>query len=191
MLSTLKLYITKNQNQCDRLESVRSSTPEICREKMKQVFDVIMNGTETDTQNFIKDFKDEFKSVPIEDIAKTSGTDDIEKYKDRVTLFRKGCPIHVRGSILYNHHLVQNKLHKRYQQIQSGDKVKLVYLKVPNPIQQNVISFPGILPKELELTKYIDYDTQFDKVFLTPIQGILDALGWSAEKVDTIEDFFT
>jgi DNA polymerase elongation subunit (family B) len=173
------------------LESVRSSTPEICREKMKQAFDVIMNGTEQDAQIFIKDFKEEFKSVPIEDIAKTSGTDDIEKYKDKATLFRKGCPIHVRGSILYNHHLVKNKLNKKYEQIQSGDKVKLIYLKVPNPIQQNIISFPGVLPKELELTKYIDYDTQFDKVFLTPIQGILDALGWSAEKVDTIEDFFT
>jgi hypothetical protein len=158
---------------------------------MKQVFDVIMNGTESDTQIFIKEFRDEFKSVPIEDIAKTSGTDDIEKYKDRVTLFKKGCPIHVRGSILYNDYLKKKGLNKKFVSINSGDKVKLVYLKVPNPLQQNVISFPGVLPKEMELTKYIDYDTQFSKVFLTPIQGILDALGWSAEKIDTIEDFFT
>jgi len=173
------------------LESVRSSTPEICREKMKEAFNVIMNGTEEDTQNFIKDFKDEFKSLPVEDIAKTSGTDDIEKYKDKAMLFRKGCPIHVRGAILYNHHLAQKKLNKKYVSIQSGDKVKLIYLKMPNPIQQNVISFPGVLPKEMELTKYIDYDTQFNKVFLTPIEGILDALGWSSEKINTIEDFFT
>ena len=190
VLNSEGVHYEKPKISVTGLESVRSSTPEICREKMKQTFDVIMNGTESDTQKFIKDFKDEFKSAPIEDIAKTSGTDDIEKYKDRTTLFRKGTPIHVRGSILYNHYLAQKKLNKKYESIQSGDKVKLIYLKVPNPIQQNVISFPGVLPKEMELTKYIDYDTQFDKVFLTPIQGILDALGWSAEKIDTLEDFF-
>lgn len=190
VLNSEGVHYEKPKISVTGLESVRSSTPEICREKMKQTFDVIMNGTESDAQKFIKDFKDEFKSAPIEDIAKTSGTDDIEKYKDRTTLFRKGTPIHVRGSILYNHHLAQKKLNKKYESIQSGDKVKLIYLKVPNPIQQNVISFPGVLPKEMELTKYIDYDTQFDKVFLTPIQGILDALGWSAEKIDTLEDFF-
>lgn len=190
VLNSEGVHYEKPKISVTGLESVRSSTPEICREKMKQTFDVIMNGTESDAQKFIKDFKDEFKSAPIEDIAKTSGTDDIEKYKDRTTLFRKGTPIHVRGSILYNHYLAQKKLNKKYESIQSGDKVKLIYLKVPNPIQQNVISFPGVLPKEMELTKYIDYDTQFDKVFLTPIQGILDALGWSAEKIDTLEDFF-
>ncbi len=191
VLNSEGVHYEKPKISVTGLESVRSSTPEVCREKMRSVFSVIMNGTESDVQIYIKDFKDEFKSLPVEAIAKTSGTDDIEKYKHPVTLFRKGCPIHVRGSIVYNHHLAQNKLAKRYPAIQSGDKVKLIYMKVPNPIQQNVISFPGVLPKEMELTKYIDYDTQFDKVFLTPIQGILDALGWSSEKVDTIEDFFT
>jgi len=191
VLNSEGVHYEKPKISVTGLESVRSSTPEICREKMKQAFDVIMNGTEADTQIFIKEFRDEFKSVPIEDIAKTSGTDDIEKYKDRVTLFKKGCPIHVRGSILYNDYLKKKGLNKKFVSINSGDKVKLVYLKVPNPLQQNVISFPGVLPKEMELTKYIDYDTQFSKVFLTPIQGILDALGWSAEKIDTIEDFFT
>ena len=191
VLNSEGVHYEKPKISVTGLESVRSSTPEVCREKMRSVFSVIMNGTESDVQIYIKDFRDEFKSLPVEAIAKTSGTDDIEKYKHPVTLFRKGCPIHVRGSIVYNHHLAQNKLSKRYPSIQSGDKVKLVYMKVPNPIQQNVISFPGVLPEEMELTKYIDYDTQFSKVFLTPIQGILDSLGWSSEKVDTIEDFFT
>jgi len=191
VLNSEGVHYEKPKISVTGLESVRSSTPEVCREKMRSVFNVIMNGTESDVQIYIKEFKDEFKSLPVEAIAKTSGTDDIEKYKHPVTLFRKGCPIHVRGSIVYNHHLAQNKLAKRYPSIQSGDKVKLVYMKVPNPIQQNVISFPGVLPKEMELTKYIDYDTQFNKVFLTPIQGILDSLGWSSERIDTIEDFFT
>lgn len=172
------------------LESVRSSTPEICREKMKELFAIIMNKGEIETQKFIMDFRDEFKTLDLEKIGKTSGTDDIDKYTTKQSLYKKGCPIHVRGCILYNHFLSEKKLEKKYVKIQSGDKVKFIYLKIPNPIKENIISFPGVLPKEMCLESYIDYDTQFEKVFLSPIQHILDALGWSTEKVNTIEDFF-
>ena len=173
------------------LESVRSSTPEICREKMKQLFGIIMNKDEIETQKFISNFRSEFRNLDLEEIGKTSGTDDIDKYIDRGSLYKKGCPIHVRGCILYNHFLSEKKLDKKYVKIQSGDKVKFVYLKVPNPIRENIISFPRTLPKEMGLDLYIDYDTQFEKVFLHPIEHILTSLGWSCEKVDTIEDFFT
>lgn len=172
------------------VESVRSSTPEVCRNKMQELFEVIMSNSEENTQKFIDNFKQEFRNLPVEDIAKTSGTDDIDKYRDRNNLYRKGCPMHVRGCIMYNHFLQQKKLDKKYQKIQSGDKVKFVYLKVPNPVRENMISFPGVLPKEFGLEQYIDYDTQFDKVFLSPVENILQALGWSSEKVNTIEDFF-
>jgi DNA polymerase elongation subunit (family B) len=172
------------------VESVRSSTPEVCRNKMQDLFYVIMSNSEEETQKFIDDFRQEFRNLPVEDIAKTSGTDDINKYRDRNNLYRKGCPMHVRGCIMYNHFLQQKKLDKKYQKIQSGDKVKFVYLKVPNPVRENMISFPGVLPKEFGLEQYIDYDTQFEKVFLSPVENILQALGWTSEKVNTIEDFF-
>jgi DNA polymerase elongation subunit (family B) len=174
------------------LESVRSSTPQVCRDKMKDIFSVIMNEGETETQQFIADFKNKFKSLPAEEIAKTSGTDNIDKYKDRKSgLYKKGCPMHVRGCILYNNELTSKKLDKKFEQIKSGDKIKFLYLKIPNPIRENMISFPGVLPKELGLDAYIDYDKQFDKVFLSPVEGILEALNWSSEKINTLEDFFS
>lgn len=171
------------------LESVRSSTPQICRDRLKESFKVIMEGTEEDTQEFIANFKKEFYNLPPEDIAKNSGTDNIEKYMERGG-YKKGCPMHVRGCILFNQFLNTKDLSKRYESIQSGDKIKFVYLKQPNPVKENMISFPGVLPKEFELEKYIDYDKQFEKVFLGPIEPILDALGWVPEKVNTLEDFF-
>jgi len=173
------------------LESVRSSTPQVCRDKMKDIFEVILGGDEEATQKFIANFRTEFRKLPPEEIAKTSGTDNINKYMDKVNLYKKGCPMHVRGCILYNHFLEQHKLNKKYEKIQSGDKIKFLYLKVPNPIRENMISFPGVLPKELGLDKYIDYDTQFSKVFLSPVENIIEPLGWKSEKVNTIEDFFT
>lgn len=172
------------------IESVRSSTPEVCRDKMKEAFKVIMNGTESDAQEFIQNFKEEFKSLPAESIAKISGTDDIKKYMDKTTLYKKGCPIHVRGCILYNDFLQKKGITNKYETIQSGDKVKFVYLNMPNPVRENIISFSTVLPKEFDLEKYIDYDTQFHKVFLKPLEIILDSMNWSAEKVDTLESFF-
>jgi DNA polymerase elongation subunit (family B) len=171
------------------LESVRSSTPEVCRDKLKEAFEVIINGTEKDVQKFIDDFRQEFYNLPAEAIAKISGTDDIEKYIERGT-YKKGCPMHVRGAIVYNIALKEKKLEKKYELVKSGDKIKFLYMKVPNSVRENIISFPNVLPKEMGLHQYIDYETQFDKVFLSPIESILNALGWTSAKVDSLEDFF-
>lgn len=172
------------------LESVRSSTPEVCRDKLKEAFKVIMNKSESDIQAFIEDFRQEFYELSAEDIGRNSGTDDIDKYRDKTNLYKKGCPMHVRGAILYNHHLKEKGLDKKFPAITSGDKIKFVYLKTPNPIRENIISFAGVLPAEFGLNQYIDYETQFEKVFLSPLESILEAIGWSAVKVQTLEDFF-
>jgi DNA polymerase elongation subunit (family B) len=172
------------------VESVRSSTPEVCRDKMKEAFKVIMNGTEEQTQDFIEEFRKEFIQLPVEDIAKISGTDDLEKYMDHKSIYKKGCPIHVRGCLLYNNFLAQKNMGHKYEKIQSGDKIKFIYLRTPNPLRENIVSFVNVLPKEFDLEQYVDYDLQFDKVFLTPIKNILDAINWSPEKLDTLESFF-
>lgn len=173
------------------IESVRSSTPEICREKMKEAFKIIMTKTEADIQEFIAEFRNEFRKLPAELVGKTSSVEDLGKYteKDGVT-YKKGCPMHVRGSLVFNQFLRNKKLDGKYPVIVGGDKVKIIYLKMPNPIRENVMCFSGALPSELGMNEYIDYDTQFDKVFLGPIESILEAIGWSAEEKATLEGFF-
>jgi DNA polymerase elongation subunit (family B) len=173
------------------LEMIKSSTPSAIREKMKDAVKLMMTGTETQVQEFIANFKDEFKRLPPEDISFPRGLNGLKTYSDSVTLYKKGTPIHVRGAILYNHNLKQRGLDKKYPLIQEGEKIKFTYLKMPNHFKDDVVSYPSRLPKEFELDNYIDYDLQFDKAFLDPIRVILDCMGWKTEKTTSLEDFFS
>ena len=172
------------------LEMVKSSTPSVIRVKMREVLKLMMTGTEEDVYKFIEDFKIEFMNLPVEEISSPRGCNGISQYSDSVTLYKKGTPIHVKGAILYNFHLKKLGLEKQYPLIQEGEKLKFIYLKMPNPIKDTVISFPQRLPKEFEIQQFIDYDTQFDKAFVDPIRIVLDCMGWKTEKQNTLESFF-
>lgn len=169
------------------IEAVKSSTPGPCRIAIKQALQTIMNGTEEDVQNYIKKFRKEFESMPVEEIAFPRGCNNIAKNSHPATIYGKGCPMHVRGALLYNFWVKRKKLTHKYPLIQEGEKIKYVMLNQPNRINENVISFFQTLPTEFELDKSIDYDLQFEKSFLDPLKAILDTIGWKAEKVNTLE----
>ena len=172
------------------IEAIKSSTPEIVRNKFKEVFNIIINDTEKKTQDFIRDFKTQFKSLYPEDVSFPRRVSNITDWHDKRKIFRKSCPIHVRGSLLYNYYIKKYKLQNKYELITNSDRIKFCYLKMPNPIKQNVIAFKDVLPKEFKLHKYIDYDLQFEKTFIEPLNLILNPIGWYAEEQATLEDFF-
>jgi DNA polymerase elongation subunit (family B) len=172
------------------VDAVRSSTPQVCRDAFKKIFKVIIDKSESDVQQFIREFKAEFSKLPPESVSYPRGVSELDKWVDRKAIYAKGCPIHVRGSLLYNHYLATNGLDKRYERINNGEKIKFVYLKTPNPIKENVISYPLNLPAEFKLHSFIDYDTMFDKAFVEPLRPVLDAMGWDVEPKASLEDFF-
>jgi DNA polymerase elongation subunit (family B) len=172
------------------LEMIKSSTPSVIREKMKEAITIMINGTEDDIHKFISRAKKDFMNLPAEEISSPRGCNGLAKYADAATLYKLGTPIHVKGAILYNNKLKELNLTKKYPLIQEGEKLKYTYLKMPNHFKDTVISFPGRLPAEFGLQEYIDYDLQFEKSFLEPIKVILNCLEWNTEKVSTLEDFF-
>lgn len=171
------------------LEMVKSSTPAVIRSKLKDSISVILEGDQSKLHTYIESFRTEFRKLPVEDIAFPRGVNGMNTYKGS-PIYSKGTPIHVRGSLLFNHHCKRLGLDKKYQAIRDGDKIKFVYVRKPNPFQEDVISFPQELPKEFNLHSYVDYDLQFEKVFLDAMQTVIEPLGWKTEQQSSIEDFF-
>jgi len=172
------------------LEAIKSSTPAPCRTMIRDAFKLIMSGSEDDMIKFIDESRSKFNKLPVEEISFPRSISDVNKHKSNITIYGKGCPMHVRAALLHNHYVKEHGLEKKYSMINSGDKIKFIHLKKANPIRENVIGFNNDFPYELGLHKYIDYELQFDKAFLEPVKVILDSIGWNVEKVVNLELFF-
>ena len=173
------------------IEAVKSSTPEPCRNALKEAFKIMMNGTEDDVISYIEDFKTKFKTLPAEEVSFPRSVKGLAKYHDAASIYQKSTPIHVKGSLIYNKILQNKRLTRKYPKIQEGEKIKFAYLREPNPTGDTVIAMLNALPDEFELKPYIDYEKQFSKAFLDPIIGILDVIGWEHERKTNIMGFFT
>ena len=173
------------------IEAVKSSTPAPCRTMIKDGLKIMMNGTEEEVIDYIDNCRTKFKSLPPEEIAFPRTVSNVKKYHSHTDIYSKGTPIHARGALLFNYYVKKNKLDRKYSLIGNGEKIKFIYLKKPNIIQENVISFIQDFPRELNLDKYIDYELQFEKSFVEPLKAILDAIGWNVEKTVNLELFFT
>jgi DNA polymerase elongation subunit (family B) len=173
------------------IEAVKSSTPAPCRQMIKNGLKLMMSGTEEEVIEFIDKCRREFKKLSPESIAFPRTASDVRKYRSHSDIYMKGTPIHIRGALLFNHYIQEKNLTNKYSLIGNGEKIKFIYLKKPNIIRENIISFIQDFPTELGLDKYIDYELQFEKSFLEPLKSILDAIGWNVEKTVNLELFFS
>jgi len=169
---------------------VKSSTPQVCRGKIKEAIKTIMGKEQKDLHKLIADFKKEFFTMSAEQISFPRSCNNLKKYRHASNVFIKGTPIHVKGALIYNHQLKQFGLGQKYPYIQEGDKLKFLKLVEANPFKFDVISYITTLPKEFKLEQYIDYETQFEKTFLDPMRFILQAIGWTHEETANLEAFF-
>lgn len=175
------------------LEMVRSSTPKFVREKLKDSLDLIFNSSEKEIQKFVESVRAEFMNLPYEQVSFPRGANNLQEYSDSKTIYKtNGCPIQVRGVLLYNHYLREMKLDGVYPLIGEGERIRFAYLKKPNRIKENIIAFPaeGSIPKEFGIIDRIDYETQFDKTFLASLEIILDAINWRSVETSSLEEFF-
>ena len=172
------------------VEAVKSSTPEVCRGKIKDAIRVIMNDSEDSLIKFVNEFKEVFMTLSPEEVAFPRSCNNLGKYTNSSNIYNKGTPIHVKGSLIYNHNINKHKLQRKYPIIKDGDKIKFLMLKQPNTVKDTVISFATKIPEEFDLHKYVDYELQFEKTFTDPLRFILESIGWKLERQATLEAFF-
>ena len=172
------------------LETARSSVPQFFRDRLKKAFRLIMSSDNDTVIDYIAKCKKETRKANLAEVAFPRGCNNIGNYTHPPTIYKKGCPIHVRGALLYNHYIKKHKIENKHARIQEGEKIKFIYLKEPNPIQENVISFFQDLPTEFGLEKYIDFDKQFEKAFYEPLRTVLECIGWKAERTGSLMEFF-
>ena len=175
------------------VEAVKSSTPAICREKIKDALKLIMSGDEKDLNKFVIDFREKFLENTPEAISFPRSVNGLRRWHDSGTTFKKSTPMHIKGALIYNQKIKQKKLLNKYPLIQEGDKIKFVYLKQPNPFSANVITYITKLPKEFNIHEFVDYDIKFEKVFVEPLILISDTIKWSIDRTygtqGTLENF--
>ena len=141
-----------------------------------------------------EEFRKDFDKLPPEEIAYPRSVNGVRKFYSDSSIYRKGTPMHIKGTLVYNHMIRERKLSRKYPIIQDGDKVKYLELRQPNPLGCNVITFSAKLPKELDILKYVDYDSQYEKSFIDPLSFITNQIGWNIDRSfgtqTTLEYFF-
>lgn len=172
------------------MEIVRSSTPASVRQALKDSVKIVLTKSEQDLKEFVTDLEARWNKLPPQDIAFPRTVNNVGQYRDSDKLYKKGTPIHVRGALMYNKLLTEKKLEKAYQMIREGDKIKFLYLREPNPIGCNVITFQGEIPPEFDLHKYVDYDMMFAKAFLDPLNSLLECVNWQLKEKATLDELF-
>ena len=172
------------------LETARSSTPAYFRDKLYAAFKIIIGKTNDELINFINVVRTETRERPYNEVAFPRGVNNLAKYRHPNEIYQKGTPIAVRGALLYNYYVKKHNIENKHPLIQEGEKIKFMYLRTPNPLHENVVSFFGDLPKEFGLENYVDYQTQFEKSFLEPLKNVLQCIGWSHKKSVSIGSFF-
>ena len=182
------------------VELIKSSTPKFSIKYMSEALPILFDGTENELRAWFEKCKTQFLKADISEIAAVTTVNCID-YNLRKDV---GIPQNSRASILYNEFIKRNKLESSFNLIQAGDKVKYVFLKTPNPLGETIKVSSGKTTKLVKpnviaflddnfikyVKDYIDYDTQFEKTFIKPLEFMTNAINFTVkEKALDLFDF--
>lgn len=170
------------------VELVQSSTPKFCRTHLLDLLEILFK--EKHNLNLVKfteklrELKEQFKLSDITEISKNTSISDYNKYiiqdKDKLSIASK-CPVHVRAAGIYNFKINSDlKLKRKYPLIKAGDKVSWYYAKPTfNEKDFDVFAYtPSTHP--YEIAPAVDYDRQFSKVIIEPINRFVETMKFGA-----------
>jgi len=163
-------------------DTIQSSTPMFARKKLAEALHILFEKkptpeTLTTIISFLKKVKKEFKMTNIDDISFNKRTNNIEKYiVDDHIEFQYGlkCPPNVKAAGFYNYLMNTNPKYKsKYRMISNGEKLKLYHCD--NKLSDMFGYLSGDHP--YEIAPPIDYETQFEKSIIDPLNRVLGCVG--------------
>lgn len=165
------------------VEMIKGGTPSFVREKLLYLTKFIFSkGKDFSLREFVQELKvikKDFKAQEPENISAAIAVNNYEKFilNDTTALeVAKGCPIHVRASAYHNYLLNNTKYKDKYPLLRSGEKVRYYFVKLKNANDNNVFAYAqGTYP--YEFAPPIDYDEQFTKTILDPINRFVEVMG--------------
>jgi len=164
------------------VEIAQSSTPAFARTKIKELLKIIFQERgKLNMRKFsdmLKRDKEAFALDSIENISMSANVNDYEKGvgEDRKKLIvNDHCPMHVRAAGFHNYLLNNSKWKNKYQLIKSGDKVRYYYAKNKEGGENVFAYLPGNYP--VEIAPAVNYDVQFAKCIIDPINRFIAATG--------------
>jgi DNA polymerase elongation subunit (family B) len=180
------------------VELVRSSTPTFAREKIVEIVKYLFAHPDDfnikDLLKLVKNLRKEFELADIDAISMQSSCSNYENkvLEDKNRLeFVSGAHFAVKSAAYHNYLLNQNKiLQSKYEFIKSGTKIKYYYCK--NKKINDMFAFiRGSYP--IEFAPEIDYDEQFMKSILSPINSIIEPLGLPeiTKRLSVVLDIFS
>ena len=182
------------------VELIKSSTPKFSIEHMSEALPILFDGSQKDLREWFEKCKTEFKNAPISDIVANMTVNCVD-YDLRKDL---AIPINSRASLIYNEFIKKHNLEGSFNLIQAGDKIKYIYLKTPNTLGETIVNSTGRSVKKTYpnviafmsdnfiqyIKDYIDYDTQFEKTLIKPLEFMANAINFTVkEKAMDLFDF--
>lgn len=160
------------------LEIIKSSTPPWSKKYLKAAIPHILDKDENDLRNWIKTIKNEFTQVDLNQIAGVGSVSRID-----YVLGEKGIPFGSRAALMHNKYIKENGLEDKYAPIQAGDKCKRIFLQTPNVFGTEIIAYTNdSFVNEIKKFNCVDYDTQFEKNFMKPLDLMVAPLKYDLEK---------
>jgi DNA polymerase elongation subunit (family B) len=167
------------------VDVVKTTMPKKVKPYVKKVIEhMIMTQSLKETNDLFNEAYEEFKKLPIADIAKISGMNNYSEYSARCNGINtvKGMPSHLKAAYFHDLIVEQNEWSSKYDKFKTGDKVRMVYVKKPNKYNLDMIGFKGDWLEEFNNIFVVDYEKMFSKIFHAAIERFYEAVGWKLRK---------
>jgi DNA polymerase elongation subunit (family B) len=177
--------IKVNKFKYKGVEVVRTTMPTPIKPYAKKIIEtMLMTKSLESTTKVLNETYEIFCTLPEEEIAFVMGVNKYEQYAATCDGFTMGLriPHHVKSAHYFNTVLDTLKLDVKYEKLQSGDKVRFLYINKNNRYGIDRIGFKYDYPEEFKEYFEIDYNKMFEKIMFQSIERFYQACKWGVRK---------